>query len=267
MARLLIFSDIHLTIAEAKSALTALDIPAADVCVVAGDVSDDLEASFRWLSATIAKKMPVVFVLGNHEFFGQDLDSVRRDARRFATEMGVYLLDNNAVKLAGIRFVGSTLWTDFKLFEGNGMKFSARECMMAAKRALPDFVEIHANGVKEGVMSRSLLPKDTAAIHEESKRAISEMLNERVKLKTVVVTHHAPHLNSIGLAYKDSPLSAAYASDLTQLIEDYEPDLWIHGHVHETLSYSVGKTQIICNSRGYARHPNPNYLQGFIVKV
>ncbi|WP_316225427.1 hypothetical protein [Bradyrhizobium sp. SZCCHNS3052] len=55
--------------------------------------------------------MPIVMVMGNHEFdhrtFPEELKLARAEAARF----GVHLLENEAVVLAGVRFAGATLWT------------------------------------------------------------------------------------------------------------------------------------------------------------
>ena len=44
---------------------------------------------------------------------------------------------------------------------------------------------------------------------------------------------------------------AAYASDLDMLIEDRQPRLWIHGHVHQALDRTIGVTRVVCNPLGY----------------
>ena len=46
-------------------------------------------------------------------------------------------------------------------------------------------------------------------------------------------------------------LDAAYASNLEGLICEKGPDLWIHGHVHKSRDYTIGKTRIVANPRGY----------------
>jgi predicted phosphodiesterase len=70
--------------------------------------------------------------------------------------------------------------------------------------------------------------------------------------RTVVVTHHGPHLNSVHPRYLGELLNAAFVSDLSPLVE--QADLWIHGHVHDSSDYHVGKCRVLTNPRGYARN-------------
>jgi Icc-related predicted phosphoesterase len=67
----------------------------------------------------------------------------------------------------------------------------------------------------------------------------------------VVVSHHAPSPRSVAPRYGADLVSAAFASDLESLIEHYEPDLWIHGHTHDSFDYQLGRTRVVCNPRGY----------------
>ncbi len=86
--------------------------------------------------------------------------------------------------------------------------------------------------------------------HEESRAFINETLSVPFAGKTVVVTHHAPSIRSIHPDYKEDISSTAFASDLTGMITEREPDIWIHGHVHHFLDYEIAKTRILCNPKG-----------------
>jgi hypothetical protein len=66
---------------------------------------------------------------------------------------------------------------------------------------------------------------------------------------TVVVTHHAPHADSLPPGFD---LAHCYASDLSRLIHDRQPNLWVHGHLHNRVDYRLGATRIVCNPRGHA---------------
>lgn len=79
--------------------------------------------------------------------------------------------------------------------------------------------------------------------------------------KTVVVTHHAPHEQSVPDEYKSHPLSPAYASDLSRLLG--RSKLWIHGHIHFNADYMVGATRVICNPRGYSYAKSEEMSKGF----
>jgi hypothetical protein len=50
--------------------------------------------------------------------------------------------------------------------------------------------------------------------------------------------------------YAGDLLNAAFVSDLTPLVE--QADRWIHGHIHDSFDYRVGKCRVVANPRGYA---------------
>jgi Predicted phosphoesterases, related to the Icc protein len=47
--------------------------------------------------------------------------------------------------------------------------------------------------------------------------------------------------------------AGAFASDLSDVLWRYQPELWVHGHVHSAADYRVGNTRVLCNPRGYRR--------------
>jgi len=65
------------------------------------------------------------------------------------------------------------------------------------------------------------------------------------------LTHHAPSAQSLPDKLKNDPASGAYASNMESFINDIGPRLWIHGHIHQPSSYTVGATQVVANPRGY----------------
>src|SRR4051812_7200706 len=118
--RLWIFSDLHL---EMFPLGRPLDIPDADVCVVAGDILNrGIVPSLRWLEDYIAKHMPVVFVAGNHEFYRASLIESLKAALKFGSEDGVHFLEDQCVEIGGVLFCGATLWTDFRIFGDEWVK-------------------------------------------------------------------------------------------------------------------------------------------------
>ena len=81
-----------------------------------------------------------------------------------------------------------------------------------------------------------------------------------------MITHHAAHWNSIDPFYANDPLTAAFVSDMSKLIETYQPALWIHGHVHNSSDYFVGNTRIVCNPHGYGSE-NVNFDGSLVIEI
>jgi calcineurin-like phosphoesterase family protein len=65
----------------------------------------------------------------------------------------------------------------------------------------------------------------------------------------VVITHHAPSRQSVQPRYRDDLLTAAFASDLDDLVT--KAALWVHGHLHAPADYRLGDCRVVANPRGY----------------
>ena len=237
--RLWILSDLHL---EYAALTEPLEPPDADVCVMAGDLCRGIDNGIRWLAEKIAPAMPCVYVAGNHEFYKGSIKEGLEAGRAAARDApGVYFLENDAVTIGGVRFLGATLWTDFRI-EG-----APEAAMDHARRRMNDYRQV---AWQKNPWKR-LLPVHSYRLHQDSKAYLTRELSSS-PLPTVVVTHHLPHQFSIPERFRGDPTNAAYASDLSGLIEEGAPALWIHGHMHDCCDYVVGGTRIISNPRGYA---------------
>ncbi len=229
-------SDLHLDmLGAAKSAWTVIrPEPDADLLVLAGDIDSAANALTRFKDWPV----PILYVPGNHEFYDHDWPSVRTELQAQSKGVHIHVLDNRRLDFGGVRFLGCTLWTDFAL-PGQDPKRS----MHRAKLTMNDFHLI-------GNVTGTFMPADSIADHQHSKSWLSRELLEPFDGPTVVVTHHAPHPNSIHPKYADDPLNAAFASDLTPLL--VHADLWIHGHVHDSFDYDQDGCRVIANPAGYS---------------
>ena len=237
-----LFSDLHLEFADAQ-----LQPPDADICVCAGDVTvNGVVPSLKWLKAHIAPAMPVIFVAGNHEFYRASFLESLAEARAFAGDNGIHFLEQDRITMPGVTFWGATLWTDFALFGRPDVGMAAAEAQMS------DFKRIKYT--KQPY--RRFRALDALRSHREGRSRLQETLSAPRTGKTVVVTHHAPSMESISPAFRTDNLSAAYASDLRDLIIEHRPDLWMHGHIHQAVDYRIGLTRVISNPRGYPDEPS-----------
>ena len=82
----------------------------------------------------------------------------------------------------------------------------------------------------------------------------------------MVVSHHAVHWNSIHPRFRSDPVTGAFLSDQSELIEAYQPALWVHGHVHNSSDYFIGTTRVLCNPHGYGNE-NPDFNGALVVEV
>jgi len=67
--------------------------------------------------------------------------------------------------------------------------------------------------------------------------------------------------------FRNNPVNPAYASNLDELILQYQPDIWIHGHMHRPADYFIGKTRVICNPRGYPEQFGNGFNRELVVEV
>ena len=241
MTRLLVLSDVHL---EHRPAWSLPDVfPHFDVAVFAGDVdASPARAVHRLATAPSLAGRPIIFVPGNHEFYGGCLGERLAEGRAACAGTSVHVLDRDAAVLAGVRFVGATLWTDYRLL---GDRAAA---MAACRRTINDhrLVTIGPPGAR-----RPFRPEDAAAIHARDKAFIEAELVKPFNGPTVVVTHHAPHPGSVAARYAGDPATPGFVSDLEATILRGRPTLWVHGHVHHACHYRVGATRVLANPKGY----------------
>jgi Icc-related predicted phosphoesterase len=164
--------------------------------------------------------------------------------------------------IGGITFIGATLWSDFDLFG------DAEYAMMAAAETMNDYRKIRVQKYE-----LRLRPKDTLKRHIESRDFIERELRKPGR-RHVVVTHHGSHPDAARRGFERDISSAAYTSDLSALIAEGAPELWIYGHTHESRDFTVGATRIVTNSKGYGpwlpdqkTWDNHDFDRNFIIEI
>lgn len=240
--RLAVMSDLHLEMAGAW-APPPVD---ADLVLLAGDLHHGA-AGVEWAARALAGR-PVVYVAGNHEYWGDDAAEARRLLSiAAAATPNVCVLDcetaTYALRGRRLRVLGCTLWTDFALFGTE-----RAEAVMAELRAkAPDFRHVGLGG------GRRLQPELAALWHRRARDWLDAALAEGGDgATTVVVTHHAPSPRSLKPAIAARPSAAGAASDLEALILRHRPALWAHGHTHHDADYRLGETRVVARQRGSA---------------
>lgn len=249
MPRIKIFSDLHL-----EFGLVGYNFSECDVVVFAGDVFVGTQG-IEWILDSIPD-IPVVYVLGNHEYYKHAYPKLLLQVKDIAAGSNVFVLENESVEIDGAVFHGATLWTDFKLF-GDPV-VAGFHC----QQRMNDYSLIRRNPSYSKM--RSL---DTYQIHQSSKNWLEESLTSSKSAKNIVVTHHAPSLQSVPPEYKDNMLSAAFASNLEGLILKHQPNLWVHGHIHTASDYFINETRVVCNPSGYPGEEIAGFVANRVIEV
>jgi hypothetical protein len=241
--RLLVVSDVHLEFGPFEF---PAPMPDFDVAVFAGDMGQPISSAIAWIAVQRSGALRgarSIYVAGNHEFYGFEMKRSLAEGRAAASAAGIDFLSRNAVVIGGVRFIGCVLWTDYRLLG------TPKPSMVFAGETLNDHRLIRYQ--EEGGHFSRFMPWHAAAEHRLDLTFIRKELANPFNGPTVVVTHHAPHRNSVQPRHEGSALTPAFVSDLSHVIEEFQPDLWIHGHDHGSHDYRVGKTRIFANQAGY----------------
>ncbi|AKK71280.1 phosphoesterase [Chryseobacterium sp. P1-3] len=244
-----IISDLHQEFGN-----TELYFGNSDVVVLAGDINLGTKG-IDWIKSKISNK-PVVYILGNHEYYKGSYPKTLNKIKDAAQGSSIFVLENSFVDIDKVRFHGATLWTDFSIF-GNPVQYG-----MLCQSKMNDYKMIRRDPSYSKM--RTL---DTFKIHQLSKLWLEESLENSKEFKNIVITHHAPSIQSVPDQYKEDPLTAAYASCLEDLVIKYQPLYWIHGHIHTPCRYSIGTTEVICNPHGYIDEKYNGYEKELIIEV
>lgn len=236
LVKLQVLSDLHLEFCGGMPRRCAVPPVVGDVLVLAGDIGEGSAA----LEAFAHADVPVVFVHGNHEPFGAQLGVAQQQLREAAARLGFHYLDNAEVVIGGVRFLGTTLWTDFEMYG-----HASGPAKALASRVIGDFSRIELGP------GDPFSVQDSIDLHLRARRWLRARLAAPFQGRTVVVTHHAPSASSVPTQFEGDILSPAFASELHEL--KGLADLWVHGHMHSSLDYRWGKTRVVCNPRGYPR--------------
>ena len=249
-----VFSDLHLRGSDTVPPLMGH----VRTVVLAGDLGPHsrtrlIHVARQWYGANI------LYVPGNHEFYGYEMAMARAAMRKDCHDMGITLLDPGIADIDGIRFIGATLWTDMALHANGDMEADVAKAMRDASSLVGDF----RGWIRDAGSSHPkgwFTPEQSVRQHEREVAFIERSLEQasRDGMRAVVVTHHAPTPASVQPWWKGNALNPCFASDLDDLIVKWKPLAWIHGHMHDSVRAHVGATAILSNPRGYSEHENRN---------
>ena len=262
-----LLSDLHL---ETHPLFVPEPAPGADVLVLAGDIGSyqqghrmhdahfGLEA-FSPLPQYGGWPTPVIFVPGNHEYDLQDFDAAHQRLKASCELLGIHWLERETLELGGVRFVGTTLWSDFDalaMHQGLHDPGPALKLRDKAFRAA-NFYLGKTGGTRHEQPFLAEAVREQALVCQDWLRSA---LQSPFDGPAVAVTHFAPSLHSADRRYGLTPGTAGFCNVLDDLLP--LADLWLHGHLHCPSDYvrqgqhadgNPWRCRVVCNPLGYAR--------------
>jgi Icc-related predicted phosphoesterase len=237
--RIHLSSDLHL---ELTDGVTPPLNDQADVIVLAGDIAvGDQVLSYVEQLTRQHRQAEILFVAGNHEYYGADYDQRQAAYQRaFADFERAHFLEREAVTVDGVRFLGCTLWSGFDSLPDT----DSAEAMREAGSIIPDFALIRRGGAL-------FQPQDALKEYRASRKWLREQLDAGDAARSVIITHFPPSLNVSHGTIPVNVLSAYFQADCDELIHRYQPALWLYGHNHWSDDVNMGSTRLVSNQGGY----------------
>ena len=232
----------------------------ADIIILAGDIDTGTNGAGWAISESERLAKNIIYVLGNHEFYGHEYGSLKAKIAKQCEGTGVHCLDTDVYIQDDVRFIGTTLWTDYKA----DISVPQDLAMFYVDKALADHKQIK---YRSGDSYRRFKPPDALAIHLKELSWVEKQLDGNHKGRTVVVTHHGPHPVCQHPVFPVSEMSAAFHSDLGNLIAENDIDVWVYGHTHANLDKVIFDTRIISNQAGYPGENVRDFDAGFTIEI
>jgi len=264
--KLQLLSDLHL---ETHPHWVAQPAPGADLLVLAGDIGSyqpgslliDSDFGLGQFSPRNGWPTPVIFVPGNHEYDGMDFDEAHSRLRETCDRLGLIWLERETVEISGIRFVGTTLWSDFDALAPTVRPGTAPQGTNPEVNALAQLLKSRDKAfraanyyLRKTLTTRKGEPWLAEGLREQAllcQSWLREALAQPFAGTTVVVTHFAPSLRSADPRYGLTPGTAGFCNALDDLLP--LAHCWLHGHLHAPSDYTAQGCRVVANPLGYAR--------------
>ena len=233
-----IASDLHF---DTRDGLYSTEYPVrkAPLLILAGDVASAMDPDYQDMLERVAEPFDMVlYVPGNHEYYGSNISVERMDERieEICYSVGnIVYLNKRRINIRGMAYIGATLWTN---------------CPNEAKY-MNDFSHIN---------SGRFTPATENRLHREHKQWLGDAIRSAKRdgcVGAVVVTHHAPDRALELDTHSRDPVLFPwyYSSDMGNLTHDPFVQVWVHGHTHEAYRMQIdeGGTIFASNALGYQR--------------
>lgn len=238
-----LLSDLHIELKVPLESMNYFHYNGEEVLVLAGDINVGFVETITTIKAFYNAGYPhVVYVAGNHEYYGHNMTDFNIKMRRYSEDSNwFHFLDKEwyVKKNTKSIFIGATLWTDFANNPISEMK---------AARGISDFRRIpNFSTGRCAEMHRQDITYIKAAV-----KTLHELFPD---YKMYVVTHFLPAKVCIAPEYKDdcTGLNDYFANSLDDYLFDGVPEgtTWLFGHTHSPCDIQHGNTRLIANPYGY----------------
>ena len=265
--RIGLLSDLHFEFQrdKGKSFVASCDPRGLDLLVLAGDITK-MSVGFDRALGFFRKRYdcPIVYVHGNHDFYGSDRETVVRATKHaVAQNQGVHWLDCDILEVCGRRILGAPLWY-------------AKRRPPAGSVSSPEewaegFMRYYHPEAKRIVMERwpdfDCIDNLSSWVYDEHARSVNFFL-DNLREGDIAVSHMLPSRVSSPQRFENALSQCFFLTDMTPIIEERKAALWLHGHTHDSVDTLVGATRIVCNPYGYIpRHLNPGFIENLIIEV
>lgn len=214
-----------------------------DVLILAGDIHVGPEKLTRALEHFSFLANHVIYVPGNHEYYGYNLDSYNN----LKLPSNVHFLNPGYVKINDVVFIGTTLWTDFH---------NDPRAELSAQRGITDFKRIK-------YQNRRFNTQDCVNLFLKESSFLRNAIQHYKTEKKVIITHFLPSLRCVSPYWQvnGGVLNKYFAPSMDNLIDTLEnTKYWFFGHTHDSVDLTINNTQFISNPYGYSGHEtNTNF--------
>ncbi len=257
-----LLSDMHL---EAHPHWMPTPAPGADLLVLAGDVGSyqsgsrlpeihDTDFGLARFSPRQGWPTPVLYVPGNHEYDAQDFDAAHTRLRDCCERLGLTWLERQSTVIQGVRFVGTTLWSDFDALAPQSSGPASANTLAQQLKSRDKACRAANYYLRKSQTTRGGEPWLALGLREQAlvcQDWLRAALDTPFDGPTVVVTHFAPSLRSADPRYGLTPGTAGFCNALDALLP--KAQLWLHGHLHAPSDYVHLGCRVVANPLGYAR--------------
>ena len=232
-------SDLHLEFRQNAEYLKANPLkPVGEILILAGDIVPfvSMDEHLDFFDYVSDRFQSTWWIPGNHEYYYSDIAN-RSGTFDEQIRDNIRLLNNTSMQEDGIRFIFSTLWSKIDV-----------KNLWHTEANIADFQVIRSAG-------RHFSAGHFNQLYAESVEFIKSELPTEKTGKTVVITHHVPTFLNYPERFTGNDLNGAFGTELTDLIENHQPDYWIYGHHHHnTPEFQIGNTRLLTNQLGYVQH-------------